>query len=204
MLEHNIAMSEVESSAVGGDEWTREDVFTGKKLPWTASFVSPIIEEFFFVRYVNISRWVPGAGNQRIVQFFGNTENVAIAKYAYVYLSRTFNDLWKAYKKRTLASQRDCRSYYEGLAAGFTRKLRAERRETVREKEASENALIRVNEKVETAFREAFPDVRLVGPNPTNGSIAAMVDGVRDGRKISLHKPLPEPVRTPRGLPAPV
>ena len=199
MLAHNIEMGEVDEAEIGGDDaWIAETFWRGKRSPVETKFLIRTVEEFFFVRIVYVRLRYANASE---MQFFGDRHNVAIARYVWVFLVRTFRELWRIYKRNRRMSEADRQAYYWGLEEGFREKLRRERDSELRYNLGSTNALIVVGDRLDSAFDEEFPGILTSKKvHKIRESRSSVADGRRDGANINLRTPIAGESNQPRRL----
>lgn len=199
MLAYNIEMGEVDQAEIdGGDAYVFETAWNGSRRPVEAKFLQPIVSEFFFVR---ILVHPSDMGMPATMQFFGDRHNVAVARYAWVFLVRTFRDLWRKYKRGRRLGEGDRQAYYWGLEQGFRARLNRERESAFRDLPASENALTVVGNRLDSALRAEFPELRTKTRRHTIvGKDSSIEDGRRDGENINLRTPIAGEADQPRRL----
>jgi Protein of unknown function (DUF2786) len=189
MTANAIAMSEVEAYKV--TEYTTVTIFEGKGKTWEMDYVARIIHRYFYVRVIFYHQGVGTRYQKELISFFGDEENVEVAKHVFVYLCRTFRDLWQRYRKYHRVEQRnlwdETKTYYRGLSDGFMAKLQAER-DSLTKSETAKNALIRLDHALKTAERQAHPG--LTGYRmPSAYTTEAYEDAFAEGKQINVRKP---------------
>ena len=199
MDKFNIRMVEIEEFEVVGDDYVTEQVWEGKGKEWDQNFVAGIIEEFFFVRGIEQngayrrvrdpsthSGWRRVPGKVTLV-FFGDRQNVEVARYVYIFLRRTFRSLWKQRRKQYSLTHADSRAYYLGLSIGFSDKMRKKREQLKRNNVRSEGALIVVGKKLDEALIKYHPDLKKSERcAPIRGDDSIHILGMQDGKNINL------------------
>jgi len=192
MTRYNIGLVEVQESEVTqGADWTTEIAWQGPGIQWDQSFIHPIIEKFFFVQVftdtLSFKRTSDGRviPKERSVKFFGDKPNVEVARYVYVFLRRTFRNLWDDYRKKHNLSLADSRTYYLGLQRGFIEKMR-ETRERFKSDVKSANALIVLEDRAKEALKEHHPGLIFIKSAPVYGSQQTLEDGKKHGKEINL------------------
>jgi hypothetical protein len=160
---------------------------------WLAS----ILSAFFFVEAI----WVHSYDARRdrtgtVLQLFGTKHNLEMAAYVHDYLLRLLDRLWVDYRSHAgLTSNRERQRYFTGAMEGFYRKL-DDQQETL----VSEQALIWKGDPELTRFRRYhLPRVT----SASGGSAArtsAYRDGVAEGRRITLSRPVEKGAGGRRGL----
>ncbi len=209
MLEHGLSMDQVETTDTDR-KWTRERVWNGERRSSADDHALVICQEFFFVRpLVGMMRLgAKRVSRPQFIDFVGSPEHVAIARYVYTFLCRTFQRLWKLrvknrHRRRAWdwLPRENPADYYLGLRLGFAGKLRSERQAAESRHGASAmNGLIRVGSaltRLDAALdREAERqssgrtyDVSR-GREPEFGTVVA---GMGDGSKINMRTPLSAP-----------
>ena len=88
-----------------------------------------ILEEFYFIRYIQRPRGRPDASlnrrSQKVFELYGTAENLDLAEYVYYFLLNHGNLEWCIYRdKHGLANNKLKVSFLEGMYAGFRAKLR--------------------------------------------------------------------------------
>jgi len=185
MLRHNLSMAEVQAADLHAKEWVEEDAWSGKRSPWEQVFVANIIDKYFFAKCSTLKRRSNGETTLTL-RFFGNKENVAVAKHVFVYLSRTFRDLWEGYRRETKSGKGLARTFYHGVWAGFKLKLDIERAVEVAT-EKSKNALVVISDELASAFADHHPDLKSERCTKVRHDSQAYNAGYRKGQAIKLH-----------------
>jgi len=146
-----------------------------------------ILQEFFFVETI----WVESyrtledrAGT--ILQVCGTPANLEMAEYVHAYLTRLLERLWQDYKKaQGLQGNRERQRYYAGVLEGFYHKLQEQER-TIR----AEKALVwKGDGKLQEYYRYLNPRVQTSYGQGVTAS-AAYRDGLEDGRKVTIQRPV--------------
>lgn len=191
MERHSIQMEQVRAAeAVYQTDFVQEG---GRRLI-ECRFVGTVLMQHFFVRLL-VAR--PG-GCGSYVMLFGRPEHVALGRYVYVFLIRTFRQLWREHQRATGQSRKHQTTYYAGLSQGLNRKL--EREKAARNTPADTAALVRIDAGLVRAMRAEFPgcEQRSISSTPVSGDGGAFRSGCRDGEQITIHKPLPAPAAVRR------
>ena len=150
---------------------------------WLAS----ILNSYFFVEVI----WAHSYDAKRdrngsILQIFGTPQNLDMSEYVYHYLTDLLTELWTDYRLRSnLKTNRERQRYYAGVLEGFFRKLQ-EQGERLRETEA---LVWKGDAKLKEYYRFINPRIerRYGGGVRVTG---AYQDGVKDGRTVSIRKPM--------------
>lgn len=196
LTEHNLSMADVSKNTTADAVYVEEFTFqTGR---WSAihNLAYTIVREFCFVEGIfGYSR-----GNQRRVKklyLFGLQDNVSTARFMFTSLLSSFDHLWDIYRARTLAPVKDKYSFTSGVAAGFSDKMRAERRNVADEQyrqtgRSTEIILAGVAEKTAIAFKEKYKDLKHVKSTfgVSDRSSEARAAGYQAGQKLNINKGL--------------
>lgn len=173
MTEHNLTNADINIGSVEAAWMQGEAVRTGRvSLEMNAAI--NVIKTYFFVDcYID-----RGAGRQFVVKFFGKPENVETAVWTFNALLAACDRLFDDYKHRTRCPQRDRRAFTIGCINGFSSKLKSERDDIERERDASapiaigsDGAAARVSggtslalrdiaQEIKTAMHEAVPTLK--------------------------------------------
>lgn len=150
-----------------------EFVHFGESIPPEVKAACVIVREFFFVRPLLSAN---SCGKLRL-QLFGHEHHVAVARYVFHFLRRTFADKWKR-RVRRQGHRRGHGSYVGGLCCAVIDLLVSERR-------GDASGLMHVGPALDAALAKRYPGLESV-----NESIMADPDGYRDGQDIRIRKPL--------------
>lgn len=127
-----------------------------RNLPFRVLSLATLLERHWHVRCM--IRHAHGYGDRYSqVILFGSEENTQIARYVLVYLLRTAERLWKEHRQTHGARRGDSDAFYEGLVAGFHRKLEASKLNFCG---SDRRALAVVDENLDEALKLAHPDLR--------------------------------------------
>ena len=164
-------------------------------------FIGWTLQKHFYVKLL-------AAGST--VWIVGRKSDADFAEYAYFFLHRTFNALWRDYKHASGAPMEERNSFFIGLHEGLDRKLSQQAEETERtelERIALERgdatieqlsgcvalAIVGERERVSQALKGFHPIVRTVrtgiGPYLSD---AARANGYRKGQDINIVRALKE------------
>lgn len=211
-IKHSIDMASVELGSLGhtrgqvglsSEPFVSVDHKTAEgdcRRPPCHKFISWVLCAHFKVEILtNRSRW-----SASTISVVGRKSDVAFAIYAYDFLVRTFNSLWRKYKQETGAYQDQRNSYFYGLYIRLDNNLKKATAETVTEalKQFGEESaaaqkwdLMVVQEKdlLRQALKDNHPTLKYVKIDLGNvDSDHVISDGIRDGDQINIARPLDE------------
>jgi len=161
-------------------------------------FLSWLLVRHFRVDILTHGKWAAST-----ITLIGRQSDVSFAIYAYDFLVETFNRLWRAYKQRTSANPSDRNAYFYGLYCRLHDTLVKSTEETIRQelaqfseetKAAQKWDVMVIEEKdlLQQATKDHHPTVKYV-KGPDIGPITdknIMYDGMEDGKKIEINRPL--------------
>jgi hypothetical protein len=199
MAEYNLDMSEIENTSES-DDWVTEpaDGQSGKYIRMEWKMAANICQSFFFVKGIFIRNRVSGG---MVTHFFGRPANVETARFVYVSLLSAAETLWDRYRVRVGCPGSERRTFVAGLMAGFTQKLKQERRTIETERDllrdgesapgSTGTALATIDDRTDLAFKKAHT-------NTKKGSAYRNPSGDRDtfdashraGRNLNLNRPI--------------
>ncbi len=205
MVEHNISLDQVESFSAEDGGFIEEGVFYNKTqtLPYEVEWVMSVVQNYFFVKVIRQSSFSDEFTKVRRkrninVLFFGAPENIAIAKHVFYYLCRIYRELWLDYKEINEAQRSAAKSFYAGLSAGFSQKLKEERKA---HDPSTKNALVLIYKKLDDALADFYDNLNLKQMKMNAGKDNdAYEEGCEQGKKINLHSPIPQEKREERLL----
>ena len=148
-----------------------------------------ILGAYFFVKAL----WVPSYDAARCengvrLELYGTPTNLEMAEYVYHFLTGVLERSWAAYKRsQGIRKNRDRRVYYLGLLRGFDAKL-AEQDRTFAQS-GSRALVIRGDARLNAYYRHLNPRTQSVSGSSLRVT-AAFLDGLEDGRAISINKPV--------------
>jgi len=192
MAEHNIASIDLQEPS----QFTDQTINKSPKRSWDTDAVAAILNQFFFVRVSYFTKQTGWNHGRRVSEFhlriFGTKENVDVANHVYVYLSRTFRNLWEQARREHGFKRTDAKTYYHGLQIGFSMKMEELRKPVINQ---NPNALMVVNSQLIEAQKKFIQDqIDNNGVTRKNltlarlqGSDAAYEKGIQDGREINLN-----------------
>lgn len=123
LMKYNLSLQQIEKREKKYDASRKS---TGKRrFGSETSFVCSLLEEFFFVRIIHSRKrdFLGRIENYEMV-IIGEKHNVAIAEYVLDFLSSTYKECFKKYRKQTGCPVSSRKSYYYGLYAGLHKKLK--------------------------------------------------------------------------------
>jgi len=155
--------------------------------------ICSILQDYFFVRvvysYLYDSR---KQTTYRTIEILGTRENVVMAEYIYFFLLNQLDFLWNKHRSGTKIQGREKRSYWLGVLAGFNEKLGLiDQKQHCGFSNNFENtsALISAGDKTLSDFvRLRFPRLRSLASNGLRIYEGTYNAGVKDGRKMNIHK----------------
>lgn len=185
MLEHNVDVVAMDR-ARGFDVRVLGGV-RRRRAAWERRLVG-LLPEFFFVEVISCPDYdavedVEGHS----YHVYGTTANLAMAEYVHAYISSILPGLWEQHRAaHRLPGDRDRLQFFEGVVAGFRKKL--EREESTRL--AGEHALVwRGDARLEEFYRWHHPRIRTryAAARPRSAAFGA---GQEAGRRVTLRRPL--------------
>jgi hypothetical protein len=147
--------------------------------------VIALLAEFFFVRVIRVSVYLPSvATSGSVYEICGTRANVEMASHVYAFLLATAGRLWAANRgDARVRNGRDRLAYQSGVIGGFREKLVAER------VELKGNGLVwRGDARLDEFYHARHP--RIVTRRRTVRINRAHVAGREAGRTVVLHKPV--------------
>lgn len=177
-------------------EYEKQELVTsGLTLKPHQSMITTLLQEYFFVKVIIGSDFVGHSsgkwGNQRaqyrkVISLVGTEENCRIATYIFAYLNDVYPKLWKDYFDRNSRVEgRDKRSYYSGLTSGISKMLKQ-----TKWRVENETGLVVIDDPGLVKAVEKITTGTYGGTSNANINREVERDGLRDGQKISLRKPI--------------
>lgn len=156
-----------------------------------------LLHEYFFVEVLWAPTYQPQLDREgSVLQLYGTPANLDMAEYVYVFLSGLLEQLWVAYKERQgLRGERQRQSYYVGVLQGVYGALRDQEARI----HASQALVWKGDPRLQEYYRYLNPRVRV----RRGGGVAATPayqDGMEEGRRVRIHRPLHERRDTAGGL----
>jgi hypothetical protein len=184
MLRYNLEAAAAPGAALSGRYTFRHlGRPTTRRYAWQRALIH-VISEYFFVELIIIPIYRPEVGKRAtILEACGTRENLDIASYAYDFLERTAETLWKKHKREQgLRGDRARQSYLYGVLCGFSEKLESE------VKQSREQGLVWLGDPaLSQYFRRRHPYLRSVAGRGL-GPSEAFSAGHRAGTGIVLHR----------------
>jgi hypothetical protein len=200
MAEHNLSMSEVETTdSTAAESWAEDSAHQTGRWSMEYNLAYYIVKEFFFVE----GTLTPGYRNgkrSKTLWFFGKQSNVETAKWAFTSLLESFNRLFGEYRNRTRCPATDRRAFAAGVAQGFRAKMREEREVQQVQRDITSGiaaggtalALRSIQQETAVAFREKHGKLKSSGSNygHVRDSGGARQAGYAAGRNLNLARPI--------------
>ena len=146
-----------------------------------------LLQDFFFVEVLWVHSYEALAEKPgTVLRIYGTPTNLEMAAYVYDYLSGLLGRLWEAYKDRQgLRANRERQRFYAGVLEGFYHKLK-EQESAIR----AAGALVwRGDSQLRRYYRYLNPHVRTYRGRGVVAS-AAYKDGVQEGRRVEIRRPV--------------
>lgn len=159
----------------------------GRRSSWEL-WLAMILNEFFFVE-VLWARSYDALGDRdgTVLTVYGTATNLEMAEYVYAYLSQLIYRLWPQYVQRLgIQGNRERQGYFAGVLQGFHGKLT----ERERQSRSAGRELVWIGDsRLMEYYRYHNPRVVT---RKTGGVVAsdAFLDGVEEGRRVSIHPPV--------------
>ena len=164
----------------------------GRRSTWEL-WVAAILNEFFFVEVLWARTYQPHRDRAgTVLQLFGTPTNLSMASYVHDYLGTLLPRLWNQYRcANRLPGNRERMRYFAGVAQGFHEKLTREAASPAKpgDEEGSAALVWRGDSRLHAYFRYLNPYVHTRTTAGVSGS-EAFRDGVREGRKVEIRRPL--------------
>lgn len=160
-----------------------------------------ILHEFFFVEVLWSPTYQPWCDREgTVLQIYGTPANLDMAEYVYTFLSDLLEHLWAGYKERQgLRGERQRQPYYVGVLQGVYGALRQQEERI----HAGQALVWKGDPRLWEYYRYLNPRVR-VRRGGGVAATAAYQDGMEEGRRVRIHRPLHERRDVSGGfLPAP-
>ncbi|MBI2502920.1 MAG: DUF2786 domain-containing protein [Candidatus Latescibacteria bacterium] len=148
-----------------------------------------ILHEFFFVEVLWSPTYEPLLDREgTVLQIYGTPANLDMAEYVYGFLSGLLEQLWTGYKERQeLRGERQRQPYYVGVLQGVCGALREQEEQL----HAGQALVWKGDPRLQEYYRYLNPRVRV----RRGGGVAATPayqDGMEEGRRVRIHRPLHE------------
>lgn len=150
-----------------------------------------ILEEFYFVKYIQRPRRVHGSSNghpQKVFELYGNVENLDMAEYVFYFLLNHGELEWRLYRKAHRLSNNKMKvSFLKGMYSGFQVKLQNRHRELT-----EQTALIWTGDcELDRFYRQRNPYIRKC-KNTTRIDRKSHEAGHQVGEKLEIKPGLEE------------
>jgi hypothetical protein len=144
-----------------------------------------LLAEYFFVRVIRVSVYLPLAGTSgNVYEICGTRSNVEMAAHVYAFLLATADRLWRDNRgDARVRSGHDRLAYQSGVINGFRDKLRAERVEL-----RGTGLVWRGDRRLDDYYHARHP--RIVTIRRSARVSSAHAAGAEAGRSVVLHKPV--------------
>lgn len=173
LIKYNLNMQTVNNLEI---DYTEDVLSELNRQPTEVAYITMILRNYFFVGALTERKFKEATTSLRI---FGTTSNVQIATYVYVFLLRTYRQLWKEHKKQT--SNANSKSFYYGITTALSQKL-----EATKKKVENEYGLIVVDDKKVLDWMSVAKK-RTIKCHSNNSSF---YDGYQKGQSIEIRKPI--------------
>lgn len=201
MLEHNLKFGDISERPVGFDGYLQADlsIELGKRQPKELAYIAAILDKHFMVKCV-IEKTQSKADGLRArsegvkLNLYGRRANAEIAQHFYLFLARTFRELFRQMVARATEGQKGFAKkferyrepYYEGLTLGIDQLLEAQAKN-----HRKEHGLVPVDVELNRLFDEAeIPEQKQKERERKQSDLNALTLGYGDARKVQLNKPL--------------
>ena len=185
MLEHNLDVVTMDRER--GFEVRVLGGVRRRRAAWEARLVG-LLPEYFFVEVITCPDYDAATDTEgNSYHVYGTAANLAMAEYVYAYISSILPGLWERHRAtHAIPGDRDRLQFFEGVVAGFRKKLESEESARV----ASDNALVwRGDTRLTAFYRWHHPRVRATySAGRARG--AAFGAGHEAGRQVTLRRPL--------------
>ena len=180
--------------------YSYEIVETGKKrLQIIERRIASLLNDYFYVDIIYAELFDPtGLESFKTIELLGPSENVAIARHVYDFLSHKIDYLWQQYKKSTNAPGKLRKTYILGLLQGFREKLAVEEGKFDRHRDLSRgkngaktiSAMVVAKDPGLAKYTaQRFPRLRKVQYRaPGIHCTRTYSAGKTEGRKITVHR----------------
>jgi len=168
--------------------------FKKKKLPATYSLICCILQNHFFVKVVFSDQYDAQTDESyKTIELFGSKQNLLLSEYVFSFLETRIQSLWENYKKEKNIGVKYKFSYQHGVLDGFLKKLDALQWKSCTV--AQSQALVVIAQ--EDKRLQEFVDQIHPRLSRKGGSSRVYSDhfeqGIQEGKKINLNKPIHSP-----------
>lgn len=193
---HAIDMASVGAEARHWGTSVLKTFAIGTHLPAWCGYVNALLEEFFFVRTFSHRHYSAALGARCDLVAFGAECDRKVASYVFTFLRREFlrlkTDREKELRRNMRAAEQ--RAFYSGVATAVYQSLNRDRQQRQSAATADSRAMIAVDDSLERAFREAFPDM---GKSTQKSAVDPDWHGYCAGQSVQVRKPLPSEQQEP-------
>jgi len=187
LAKHNLSLQELKDVT---KEYIKEDLDCKHfRTPTEYSYVLDILRNNFFVVPIFTTEWFPSKTKYKSLKsykLFGTPSNIKIAIYVFVYLVRTYKNLYSNIKTRSVQSTLwknksiNKNSYYMGLTKSINANLK-----DAKEEIENEAGLIIVEDKVLKDFKDSL---KRGSKHKININTDSYNQGLIDGAKVQIKK----------------
>ena len=193
---HAIDMASVGADARNFGTSVLKTFAIGTRFPAWVGYVESLLEEFFFIRTFHHRLYDAALGARCDLVAFGAECDRKVASYVFTFLRREFLRLKTDREKQLRRNMRaaEQRAFYSGVATAVYQSLNRDRQQRQSAATEDSRAMIAVDDSLERAFREAFPDI---GESKQKSAIEPDWHGYRAGQSVQVRKPLPSEHQEP-------
>lgn len=195
MLAFELSEDDVAGSEDRGPKWVFVEAFRGPRRGSESAFVGMIVRRFFFCEIIQrrepCDPWSRDDGQfVTVLEIFGDERHAIVARYVFVFLTRTFQELWLRRKREKRLTNRSRKSYFHGLYTSLCQKL-SKQQDLSAAGRSSQNALVRLRNDVARALSQELPGLRSAASRPDiELDPEGYHCGLRDGENINLRTPV--------------
>ncbi|MEW6755984.1 MAG: DUF2786 domain-containing protein [Candidatus Latescibacterota bacterium] len=152
-------------------------------------WLAQILHDYFFVETIWVESYRPLQDRVgTVLQISGTRANLDMAAYVYEYLTGLLEPLWRRYRRRRrLGGNGERQRFWAGLMEGFLRRLQEQEKGL----HVAEALVWQGDARLQEYQRYLYPRMRT---RSTRGVAATQAyrDGYREGRSISIRRPVAE------------
>jgi hypothetical protein len=192
LTKYNLTMQDV-AFEEGEEKYIREDFATGRgRASQEWKYIQSLLQEFYFIRIVQSKRVVPGGQfwkpkTEIVYCFLGQAHNVEIAKFVRDFLTRSFKDLFAAYRKANKAPASGRESFYLGLYKGLHGQLKS----TLKQVEQETGLVVVEDAGLDEFINDAFNKLKSKAVSVRNANDAdALAAGAEEGKNLRIARGL--------------
>ncbi len=198
IAKHNLDMTRV-TAKPADESFVELEAFRTGRWSLQHNMAFNIASEFCFVK--GLFTYTPGNYRRhKILLLFGTQTNVESARYMFLALVEAMDNLFQHYRIRTGHAATEKRSFTEGVAAGFSAKMRQGQQKLALEQDEAEHiqsggtalALRNITEQTAVAYKKRHPNLKTSHTNfgGQTGSSSSYNEGYRQGQNLNLRKKL--------------